>query len=119
MLKHLIPALSVTALGAAPALAAPPSPPVFWAGCAGALAVKGERSRNASVDAHYAPLARRALAQARIATNPQRLSVPQINGVAIHAARTFRTQLAQNPGRAGDFDKAVKVCTDALAKLPK
>ena len=118
MRKRLILSLIAAACGSA-ATAAPPSPPVFWAGCAGAIAVKAERSADRSVSAHYSPLARRALAQARIATNPEKLNPAQINGVAIHAARTFRTQLAQNPGRAADFDKAVKLCTDAIARLPK
>lgn len=99
--------------------AAPPSPPVFWAGCAGALAVKAERSGSPSLNAHYTPLARRALSQARVAANPERLSVPQINGVAISAARSFRTQLTQNPAAAAGFEKAVKLCADSVAKLPK
>jgi hypothetical protein len=107
-------------LAAAPAPAAtPPSPPVFWAGCAGALAVKAERSASPSLNAHFTPMARRALAQARFAANPERLSVPQINGVAISAARSFRTQLAQNPAAAPGFEKAVKLCSDSLARLPK
>jgi hypothetical protein len=118
MIKAAIFILSAAALAAAAAAAPPPSPPVFWAGCAGALAVKAERSGVRSPQAPYAPLARRALAQARVAANPQKLSVPQINGVVISAARSFRTQLAQNPGRAAEFEKAVKICSDAVAKLP-
>ena len=106
------------AMAAPAAASAPPSPPVFWAGCAGALAFKAERSPG-PIEAHYAPLARRALAQARVAANPQKLSVAQINGVAISAARTFRTQLQQNPARTPEFEKAVKLCSDAVGKLPK
>jgi hypothetical protein len=105
---------------AAPAAAAPlPSPPVFWAGCAGALALKAERSGERSVEAHYTPMARRALAQARVVTNPQNLNPAQINGVAISAARSFRTALAQNPARVPEFERAVKLCSDAVAKLPR
>ena len=110
--------LASTGLAAAHA-ATPPSPPVFWAGCAGALAVKAERSADRSVSAHYTPIARRALAQARVAANPERLSAAQINGVAISAARSFRSQLAGNPAAASGFEKAVKLCGDAVAKLPK
>jgi hypothetical protein len=110
--------LASAAAGAAYA-ATPPSPPVFWAGCAGALAVKAERSASPSLNAHFTPMARRALAQARVAANPERLSVPQINGVAISAARSFRTQLTQNPAAAPGFDKAVKLCSDSIARLPK
>ena len=95
--------LALAAAGAASA-ATPPSPPVFWAGCAGALAVKAERSASPSVNAHYTPMARRALAQARIAANPEKLSVPQINGVAISAARSFRSQLTGNPAAAPSFE---------------
>jgi hypothetical protein len=107
--------LALAAAGTAYA-ATPPSPPVFWAGCAGALAVKAERSTNPSLNAHFTPIARRALAQARVAANPERLSVPQINAVAVSAVRTFRSQAGQNP--AG-FEKAVKLCADSVAKLPK
>ena len=108
--------LLAPAAGGSAYAATPPSPPVFWAGCAGALAVKAERSASPSLNAHYTPLARRALAQARVAANPERLSVPQINGVAISAARSLRTQVAQNPAA---FEKAVKLCADSVAKLPK
>lgn len=110
--------LAPVAAGTAVA-ATPPSPPVFWAGCAGALAVKAERSASSSVGAHYTPLARRALAQARVAANPEKLSVPQINGVAISAARSFRAQLNQTPAAGAGFEKAVKLCADSLARLPK
>ena len=105
-----------SAAATAASAATPPSPPVFWAGCAGALAVKAETSGNASMTAHYSPIARRALAQARVAANPEGLTAPQINGVAISAARTFRGQRTQNP--AG-FEKAVKLCAASVAKLPK
>jgi hypothetical protein len=118
MNKLAILLLASAAAGTA-AAATPPSPPVFWAGCAGALAVKAERSASASVGAHYTPMARRALAQARVAANPEKLSIPQINGVAISAARSFRAQLTQNPAAAGSFEKAVKLCSDSLAKLPR
>jgi hypothetical protein len=111
--------IAAAALASGAAAATPPSPPVFWAGCAGALAFKAERSGDRSVEAHYAPLARRALAQARVAANPERLSPTQINGVAISAARSFRTQLQQNPARVPDFERAVKLCSDAVGKLPK
>ena len=115
MNKLAIVLLASAATGTAVA-ATPPSPPVFWAGCAGALAVKAERSASPSINAHYTPMARRALAQARIAANPEKLSVPQINGVAISAARSLRSQVAQNPIA---FEKAVKLCADSVAKLPK
>jgi hypothetical protein len=118
MRKRLIFILPLAAL-AASATAAPPSPPVFWAGCAGALAVKAERSGKSPVAAQTTSLARRALAQARVAANPQRLTVPQINGVAISAAQSFRTQLGRNPGQAANFEKAVKLCSDSVAKLPR
>jgi hypothetical protein len=110
--------LASAAAGSAYAATAP-SPPVFWAGCAGALAVKAERSASPSLNAHYTPLARRALAQARVAANPEKLSVPQINGVAISAARSFRAQLTQNPATAASFEKAVKLCADSIGKLPR
>ncbi|HEX8578941.1 MAG TPA: hypothetical protein VF655_05025 [Allosphingosinicella sp.] len=100
--------------------AAPPSPPVFWAGCAGALAVKAERSgNNRAVNANLAPMIRRALAQAKVAANPERLTPAQINGVAVSASRSFRSQLARNPGQTAAFDRAVKLCMDSVAKLPK
>ncbi|HEY7809228.1 MAG TPA: hypothetical protein VIA98_02475 [Allosphingosinicella sp.] len=104
----------------APLHAAPPSPPVFWAGCAGALAVKAERSgNNRAVNANLAPMIRRALAQANVAANPERLTPAQINGVAVSASRSFRSQLARNPGQTAAFDRAVKLCMDSVAKLPK
>ena len=110
--------LGAAALTTPAAAAPPPSPPVFWAGCAGALALKAERSGDRSLEAHYTPLARRALAQAQVAANPQKLNAAQINGVAISAARSFRTQLQQNPARVPEFERAVKLCSDAVAKLP-
>jgi hypothetical protein len=113
-------AILAAAVPALPVHAAPPSPPVFWAGCAGALAVKAERSGgDRSVNANLAPMIRRALAQAKVAANPERLTPAQINGVAISASRSFRTQLARNPGQTAAFDRAVKLCTDSVAKLPR
>jgi hypothetical protein len=123
MHKTRVLVLAAATAGAAvlalPLHAAPPSPPVFWAGCAGALAVKAERSGSASVNAQLAPMMRRALAQAKIAANPERLTPAQINGVALSATRSFRTQLARNPGQTAAFDRAVKLCMDSVAKLPK
>ncbi|HEX9954298.1 MAG TPA: hypothetical protein VGB48_03670 [Allosphingosinicella sp.] len=113
-------AFVAAALPTLPLHAAPPSPPVFWAGCAGALAVKAERSgNNRAVNANLAPMIRRALAQAKVAANPERLTPAQINGVAVSASRSFRTQLARNPGQTAAFDRAVKLCMDSVAKLPK
>ena len=103
---------------ASAAIAAPPSPPEFWAGCAGAFVVKAERS-GAAPGNPYSPLARRALIQARLAANPKKLSPRQIGGIAVSAAVSFRDQLRRNPGRAADFDKAVKLCSNSVAKLPK
>ncbi|HEY0149139.1 MAG TPA: hypothetical protein VGB70_09035 [Allosphingosinicella sp.] len=117
--RSLILPAACAAAFAMPLHAAPPSPPVFWAGCAGALAVKAERSNNPSVNAHLAPMMRRALAQAKVAANPERLTPAQINGVAVSASRSFRTQLARNPGQTAAFDRAVKLCMDSVAKLPK
>ncbi|HEY0085126.1 MAG TPA: hypothetical protein VGB65_04365 [Allosphingosinicella sp.] len=118
MRMRLISVLALATLCAAPAVAAGPSPPVFWAGCAGAFVVKAERS-GAAANNPYSPMARRALLQARLAANPQKLSPKQIGGVAVSAAVSFRNQLRRNPGRAADFDKAVKLCSNSLAKLPK
>jgi hypothetical protein len=115
---NLILAAAIGALAAAPAPAAtPPSPPVFWAGCAGALAVKSQRSDQAAAPG-IAGQARRALAQAKLAANPDKLTPAQIDGVAIAAGRSFKTELAANPAREPAFEKAVQVCTAALAKLP-
>lgn len=111
--------LSLGAFASAPASAsAPPSPPVFWAGCAGALAVKSQRVDKAAAPA-IAVAARRALAQAKVASNPDKLTPAQIDGVAISAGRSFKTELAANPAREPAFEKAVKVCTEAIAKLPR
>ena len=110
-------AAALGAAGAAPAQAPNASPPVYWAGCAGALAVKAQRSDQAAAGM-FAPLARRALDQAKKVPNPQQLSASQIDGVALSAAKSFRTELAANPGRLGAFENAVQLCMSAVGKLP-
>jgi hypothetical protein len=94
------------------------SPPVYWAGCAGALVVKAQRSGEDQGGASFAPMARKALAQAKRAPNPDKLSPQQIDGVAISAARTFTAELKGNPARVPAFEKAVQLCAAAVAKLP-
>jgi hypothetical protein len=102
----------------AAAAAPPPSPPVFWAGCAGALALKAQRGADKARTQPLAAMARAALGQAKRAANPEKLAPAQIDGVAISAARSFRTELARDPAREAAFEKAVQVCVDAVGKLP-
>ena len=109
--------LALGMAGAAPAQAPNASPPVYWAGCAGALAVKAQRGDKAAAGV-VAPMARRALEQAKKAPNPQQLTAKQIDGVAFAAAKSFKDELAANPGRIGAFENAVQLCMKAVGKLP-
>lgn len=107
----------LAAAAAAPAQAPNASPPVYWAGCAGALALKAQRGDKV-LAALVAPMARRALDQAKKAPNPQQLSAAQIDGVAVSAAKSFRDTLARDPGQLDAFENAVRLCMNAVGKLP-
>lgn len=117
---HIIGGIALAGLAAAAPAQAPGrnTPPVYWAGCAGALVVKAQRSGENQGGATFAPMARKALAQAKRAPNPDKLSAQQIDGVAISAARTFTAELKSNPAREPAFEKAVQLCAAAVAKLP-
>ena len=100
------------------------APPVIWAGCAGALTAKTMRlkaSENPD-DRMMVPLTsqmgRHALAQAKRVENPDKLTEAQIDGLAMASASSYYKDLAQNPAKVPEFEKAVTNCMDAISKLP-
>jgi hypothetical protein len=114
-------ALAAISAGA-PAAAAPPagapSPPVVWAGCAGALALAAQRGTDKALSPLLARMARSALGRAKTVENPEKLTIDQIDGVALSAARSFKATLAADASQEAAFEKTVQVCVDAVGKLP-
>lgn len=98
--------------------AAPLSPPVTWAGCAGAITAKVMLLQDKALAPLLQRAAQRALQEAKQVPNPQGLSSSQIDGVAMSAARAYLDEVKQSPDRSVALDRAVQDCTDAVGKLP-
>ena len=110
--------LAAIALIGATAAADAPSPAVTWAGCAGALVASAMLSDDKARTPELQSLARRALAKAKVAENPQGLTETQIEGLAMSTARTYLDDARAKPEQRAKLDSLAASCAGLAVKLP-
>jgi hypothetical protein len=111
-------ALAAIAVAGASAAAEAPSPAVTWAGCAGVMVAKTMLTEDQAQKPRLGALARRALAQAKTAENPEKLTPAQIDGLAMSSGKTYLGDARKGPEQRAKLEKAAEDCTELLAKLP-